>query len=174
MKSVLQNIKDIEERNKVFHSLSDEDKRKEIAYDLYLLVKNEKVDGSEGMYWSNDLLNIKAKNKEEFQLKLNDSLPECSVCARGGMMLSRIRLGNTFSCNDPGRSGGNSTFHDANLVSFSLYSFRKMELEYECSEFSHPYEENSREKLMNICLNVINNGDFNELDTTNYLTETTL
>jgi len=165
-KSQLQNIKDLEERNKLFESLSDEDKRKEIAWDSLMLIMQKIVTGSEGIYWGPELYKIKANNSKQFQQILQQP-PTCEVCARGSMMLSQIRLGNNISSNDAVRRCGNSD----NIKGFNLDNFVKMECEFERGHSNHPYDVNTTEKLANICCNVIENGNFNTEDQTDYLTK---
>ncbi len=163
--SKLEAIKNIEERNTAFESLSDEDKRKEIAYDCFILTLSGKIQGSAGCYWSPKLEKIKARTAKAFQEKLVNDLPECKVCARGGMMLSQIRLGNSISHRDDERVEGSEEI----LKGFDIISFLDMENEYEREYYNHPYESRTTEKLQNICLNVIVNGDFNTKDNTDYL-----
>ncbi len=164
-KSQITHIQDIEARNKAFNALSKQDKRKEIALDCFMLVSKGIVKPSNGCYWSGELDSIQTKNAKTFQLELVNNLPQCEVCARGGMMLSQIRLGNSISSKNKSRYFGDEKI----LKGFSYVSFRAMEKEYEESEYSHPYGYNTREKLQNICLNVLHNGDFNTDDKTDYL-----
>ena len=171
-RSQLESIKDLEERNLVFDALSDEDKRREIAFDSLQLTLIGKIGGSYRCYWSNSLQNIRTNNSKKFQEKLVNELPKCEVCARGAMMLSQIRLGNTVSSKAEYRSEGSKRL----IKGFTLDSFEKMETEYEdygykCFWGSHPYKSNTTEKLQNICLNVIANGDFDIYDATDYLVD---
>jgi hypothetical protein len=167
-KSVLQKIKNIEERNKAFDELSDEGKRLEIAWDALKLLKTDIITPSIGYYWGYKLEDIaeKSKDSKAFQKELNDvsSYKKCSVCARGAVMLSLIRLGNKVI---PSYYAGYGT--ESNVRGFYMASMEMMEEEYENSLYEHPYENNTKEKLMNILCNVLVNGDFNEKDTTNYL-----
>jgi hypothetical protein len=168
-KSKLQSIKNLEERNAAFEALSDEDKRKEIAWDCFQLTLSGKVSAGWG-YWSDNLIEITAKTPKSFQNKLVKKLPECEVCARGGMMLSQIRLGNTLSCDSRDSEQGNIEI----LQGFSMNSFEIMEGVYEgytCITMGrvYPYQIHTTELLQNICLNVIHNGDFNINDATDYL-----
>lgn len=165
--SVLQPIKNIEERNKAFDELTDEGKRQEIAWDALQLVINEKVGAALRVYWSSALSCITAENSKAFQQILINELPtDCYVCQRGLVMLSTIRLGDSILPNDDYREHGSSE----NLKGFSLFDMLIMEAEYEYSEFNHPYPNNSSEKLANICCNILVNGNFNPNDKTDYLT----
>ncbi len=166
-KSLIQDIKDIEKRNKVFNSLSAEGKRLEIAWDCLQLLLKEKVVGYTGGYWSNEIFNAteNCKNSKEFQKTLVKNLPNCEVCARGGMMLSQIRLGNKVSPNDNSCYHGN--YH--NIRGFNMKVFEQMENEYERCSYEHPYKWNTTEKLANICCNILVNGNFNVKDKTDYL-----
>ena len=92
--SVLVNIEDIEERNEAFHALPNENKRQEIMYDFLSIIFAEKVTGSDGCFWSNELMEIYAIDSLEFQKILLNQLQTCQVCVRGGAMLSQNRLGN--------------------------------------------------------------------------------
>ena len=170
-RSQLESIKDLEQRNKVFDVLSDEKKRREIAFDCLQLTLALKVTGSDyrnsAPYWGNELNSINTKTPREFQEILVNELPECEVCVRGGLMLSQIRLGNNISTDDDFRNDGN----ERNIRGFSLEKFITMEEEYEQEVYGHPYKMKTTEKLQNICLNVIANGDFDQEDKTDYLVE---
>lgn len=171
--SKLQPILDISERNKAFHLLSDKEKRQEIAYDLFLLMLDEILRPAY-CYWGGKTLETMMESPsstEIFNLANNISKKDqCMVCVRGGMMLSQIRLGNrvqpssSLSCGDR-----------YNLDGFTLKTFEVMEAVYEGYDSygewveQHPFESNSRRSIMNICLNVIVNGDFNRWDFTNYI-----
>jgi len=169
-KSLLQPIKDIEERNAYFDYLSDEGKRLEIAWDMLQLLVQEKVKatGIANHYWNLNLLS-KVRNLREskkIQKFLCTELETCTVCARGGMMLSQIRLGNSIDyCWDIG--AGNFTI----IKGFSYDNFINMEVEYEHSKYNHAYQAGTTEKLMNICCNILVNGNFNTNDRTDYLTD---
>ncbi len=164
-KSELQHIKDIEERNVQFKALNKKQKCKEIAYDCLLLTLGGKVCGSYQAYWSDNLEAIEKPDAKAFQEKLVNKLPKCSVCARGGMMLSQIRLGNSIHSNEYYRCKG-----DVQIIQgFTMSNFLEMEDEYERNTYKHPYKHNTTKKLQNICLNVIHNGKFNTDDPTDYL-----
>jgi hypothetical protein len=165
-KSVLQPIQNIEERNEYFNWLNDEGKRLEIAWDCLQLIVNNIVNGSYCQYWSNSLNTIKTKDSKEFQEILNNELPKCYVCGRGGLMLSQIRLGNSICSDSFYRSDGNFD----NIKGFDLSTFKLIEKEYEDIEFNHPYDKHTTEKLANIMCNILVNGNFNTQDKTNYLT----
>jgi hypothetical protein len=175
-RSQLESIKNLEERNLAFDELSDEEKRREIAYDCLQLTLEGKVKGRDGCYtnhtlngyWNDELMRIRTNTPKEFQEILVNKLPECTVCARGGLMLSQIRLGNNISSDTISRYDG--YFEDI-LKGFSMKSFRAMEEEYEDSDHKHPYEAKTTKKLQNICLNVIANGDFDIDDKTKYLVD---
>lgn len=163
-KSKLQPIKDIEERNKAFDALSDEDKRKEIAWDCLQLILDNTVEGSYNEYWSSNIRNIFENDSKKFQKRLL-KVEECKVCARGGLMLSQIRLGNSITSKEPYKEDGRQGI----LKGFNMGSFQNAEMEYEHSAFKHPYIGTSTYKLANIMCNIIINGDFNTKDKTNYL-----
>ena len=168
--SVLDDIKDIDERNKAFDKLSKEGKRLEIAWDMLKLLMSGVVKPSDGHYWNPKLMRVADScfNSKELQKEFNDkkNIKGCSVCARGGLMLSQIRLGNSVNPNDTWfRDKGSSE----NLKGFSWISMRKMENEYEHCTYRHPYRDNTTHKLMNILCNVLVNGDFKVSDKTDYL-----
>jgi len=179
-KSVLQGIKNIKERNKAFDALDEQSQRMEIAWDTLQLITSNKVKGSNGSYWDRALLNLqvdiideiedgmisKEEGSKEFQKTLIKKLPEsCKVCARGGVMLSLIRLGNKIS---PTESCADNGDRDT-IRAFDMDSMYNMESEYEKSSYKHPYCHNSTEKLANIYCNVLVNGFFNTKDKSNYL-----
>ena len=168
-KSVLDPIKSISKRNKAFNELSDEGKRLEIAWDALKLVEAGRIKASYGYYWDDKLHDIakSSDTSEEFQKKLNvqENIESCSVCARGSIMLSLIRLGNSVDPSDSWVSEGD----DNNIKGFSMDSMYNMENGYENSRFYHPYKCNTEEKLMNILCNVLINGDFNPKDKNDYL-----
>lgn len=168
--SVLDDIKDIDERNKAFDKLSKEGKRLEIAWDMLKLVMSRTLKPSDGHYWDFRLMSVAddCLNSKELQKEFNDkkNIKGCSVCARGGLMLSQIRLGNSVNPYDTWyRDKGNSD----NLKGFTWNSMRKMEDEYEHCQYGHPYQGNTTYKLMNILCNVLVNGDFKISDKTDYL-----
>lgn len=162
--SKLSRFKNIDNRNKAFDSLSDEDKRKEIAWDSLQLILSKKISASVGCYWSGSMLDIDSEGKD-FQSTLLHELPECKVCVRGAMMLSQIRLGNSIDSTDGNRDDGSIN----NIKGFSMNDFFKMEEEYEHLVYNLPYNNNSDEKIANICCNIIVNGNFNIKDKTDYL-----
>jgi hypothetical protein len=167
-KSKFSRIKNIEKRNKAFNNLSDEDKRKEIAWDALQLVLNDTVKPANGYYWSPNIYNIRLSLNIGDSKGLQEALlnvPECSVCARGAVMLSQIRLGNELAPEIAHIDRGGSYI----LKGFSIYSMEEMEREYEHSDYYHPYICNTKEKLVNILCNVIANGDFNNEDNTDYI-----
>ncbi len=171
--SQITHIKDITARNEAFKALSDSDKRKEIALDCLNLTLLRVVKGCDGSYWSGKLDDIEDDNAKSFQLKLNDNklIKGCEVCARGGLMLSQIRLGNSINSDVRQKSYGSTSI----LQGFTIDSFEAMEAEYEGFSLwrelglKHPYRTNTTKKLQNICLNVIHNGDYVPTDTTDYL-----
>lgn len=166
-KSKLVRFTNIENRNKAFHALSDEDKRKEIAFDALNLVIIKKLNASNGCYWDNNLENrTKLQNdSKELQIFLSNKLPKCEVCQRGALMISTIRLGNTVEPTDKARSFG----EDDNIQGFNELSFSRLENEFENDYFNTPYPPNTNRKLANLCCNIIANGDFNSIDDTDYL-----
>lgn len=172
-KSYLQGIKDIEKRNKAFKKLTDEEKRLEIAWDLLCLIKKEVIKPSSWLdydrYWDSKLLNesqnLSSKDLQSFLCDIDKEDSTCIVCQRGGMMLSQIRLGNQISGSTYGKAWGESNI----IKGFKLDDFRNMENEYERSLFCLPYEDNTLEKMANICCNVLVNGNFNTKDKTDYL-----
>jgi len=166
-KSVLNNLT-LKNRNKAFNKLNDKTQRLEIAWDALNLVLNGSIKPNTNTYWSKDLKNIKGDSKM-LQKTLNSKKfykeNSCEVCQRGLMMVSQIRLGNSIDSEDIYKNDG----HKNNIKGFSIKSFTKMEEEYENCNFNHPYFDKTKEKLANICCNIIVNGDFNIKDRTDYL-----
>lgn len=166
-KSLLDKIKGIEKRNKYFDYLSAEGKRLEIAWDCLKLIqaKQVKAIGVCVGYWDSTLFDETIDKDSKKLQRILCNIKSCKVCARGGVMLSQIRLGNHISGNDEYRDMGN----DKNLSGFSMDNMEEMESEYEHGYYSHPYKPGSTEKLMNIMCNILVNGNFNKNDKTDYL-----
>lgn len=178
--SKIQPIKNIAERNLAFQQLSDDEKRREIAYDLLVLVLMNDVRPAWSAYWEGYFLSTarECNTAKELQDHLNKlgvnrgvNKYECIVCARGGMMLSQIRLGNRVSPTHSELTSGSKDIVDG----FSMESFCNMETIYEgyasADTDEHPFSMNTHARLVNICLNVIVNGDFHIEDHTNYVAQ---
>lgn len=168
--SVLDGIKSISARNEAFDKLDDQSKRLEIAWDALKLTKRGIITASNGCYWGIKLgdVQFESSTSKDFQRRLNktSNFKGCSVCARGAIMLSLIRLGNNIK---PDIDYGVDNGSEQTVRGFSMQSMKNMENEYELSTYNHPYRINTDEKLMNILCNVLVNGDFNTKDTTDYL-----
>jgi len=170
--SVLQGIKDVKARTEAFHKLSNEDKRKEIAWDALQLVLIDRLLPSHGNYWTGDLSDIKLESStpEDLQARLicatQSTNSRCVVCARGAVMVSTIVLGNHI---DPVRDYSIAHGDQYNIQGFTMQEMKDMESEYEDGWFDHPYDTNTKEKLANILCNVLTNGFFNTEDKTDYL-----
>lgn len=168
-KSKLPSIKSIKSRNKVFKTLTSEEKRKEIAYDALNIILTGNVTPIRLDYWSKELYDIRCKTPAEFQELLYTKLPKCSVCQRGLMMLSVIRLGNEVSSTNMFRNDGNNGILKSK--GFDVETFIDMEHQFEgWSDKKSPYEKRSLKKMANICCNIIANGNFTTKDLTDYLT----
>lgn len=170
-KSVLQPIKDIEERNKAFHELTNEGKRLEIAWDMLQLILQEKLRAAKGTYWQASLKRkaLQIRDSKELQ-KLILNTKTCKVCQRGGIMYSTIRLGNKISIyqNDELIEGTRN-----NIEGFTMNKMFDMEDIYEGwhrNSDLHPFKKRSKERLANICCNILVNGDFKIKDYTQYIT----
>lgn len=174
-KSVLEGLT-VNQRNEYFNSLDPEGQRLEIAWDALQLVtkgilKSSRTNGgSDSHYWSEKLLSMgKEKGSCGLQKDLLRLTPKtansCTVCQRGLMMVSQIRIGNEISPLDSDRYQGTSD----NLKGFDIIDMQAMEREYEYSAYNLPYREGTEEKLANICCNVLINGNFNPFDKTDYL-----
>lgn len=173
-KSKLYRYKNIENKNKAFEALSNEDKRKEIAFDGLMLVLNKLIKPANGEYWDINLrllIDI-SKNSKELQEKLlkNSNIEDCRVCQRGLMMVSQIRLANSINPNSDNITCGDSRI----IEGFSLIDFKNMESLYEGLYESLHWKSSIFCKLTtcalaNICCNVIHNGNFDKDDETNYL-----
>jgi len=166
-KSILARFKNIDKRNVAFNNLDPQSKRLEIAWDALQMVLLGLIQPSDGCYWSDALLEISGDSKT-LQRKLIEGLPKplaCEVCQRGAIMLSQIRLGNSIGSNDDDRDCGAGY----NVKGFNYPNLVEMENEYEHSQYDHPYEYNTREKMANILCNILVNGEFNTEDRTDYL-----
>lgn len=165
-KSLLQGIKNIEERNAYFEYLSDKGKRLEIAWEFMRLVEVGILNPAEGHFWNGYLrdLTYKISSKEVQELLISNTI-ECTVCERGGLMYAQICLGNSIDGYDDNRDEGGRN----NIKGFCIGDFNDIESEYENSYYGHPYENRTREKMLNILCNILVNGNFNTDDKTNYL-----
>jgi hypothetical protein len=174
--SVLEKITDITERNKVFKKMDDQSKRLEMAWDALKLVAEGTLVSAEYGYWDQSIddhwwkfadkdtrSTISAEDTQKAMLTLP---PRCGVCARGAVMVSRIRLGNQLDSNCWNIEKGD----DSSIVGFSIWDMHSMENEYEESRYKHPYKNNTVQKLANIMCNVLINGNFDINDRTDYLT----
>lgn len=115
-----------------------------------------------GSYW----ISRYGKNTttpKEFQECLLD-IKKCTVCARGGIMISTIRLGNTLDPTDRWIAKGTKS----NQKHFSIEKMKLMETMYENTNI--PFRRNSIESLANIMCNIIANGDY-KFNTVDYLTK---
>lgn len=167
--SKLQHITNLTLRNKAFAALSNRQKRQEIAYDALLLVIAGTIGAAEGHYWSYNLKIIKnsCDTSEVFQRKLVYFLPKtCTVCQRGALMLSQIRLGNTIHPLDICYEYGNRE----NIEGFNIKMFRSLEQEYEQNYKQTPYQRRTIQKLANLLCNIIDCGNFNAPRCKDYLT----
>jgi hypothetical protein len=168
-KSKLQSIDNIHAKNKAFAELTNEGKRREIAYDSLMLIINNMLFGNPSGYWNKALLTIRhnSKNSKDFCRKLNN-LPQqkCSVCARGAVMVSQIRLGNNISPTNGYSNAGHISIMDG----FSMNDMDKMEGVYEgWRAAKHAYPPNTTQLLANMMCNIIANGNFKSKDRTDYL-----
>lgn len=165
-KSKLAHIAETKKRNKAFEALTDEEKRKEIAFDALNLVLIGLMKAANGYYWGNELQDVKdgSESSKDLQKRLLQP-PICKVCQRGLMMVSQVRLSNSIDPMETDLDCGSSNL----LKGFNLEQFQKMEREYESSYYNLPHSRRTEEKLANICCNVIVNGDFYTGDTTDYL-----
>jgi hypothetical protein len=93
------------------------------------------------------------------QEKLQDLSNTCFVCARGAVMLSTIRIGNTISPSGCSVSDGDEN----NIVGFTMAEMEEMEACYEGYNGYNGntiYRMNSTELLANILLEVLMTGTF--------------
>jgi len=172
-KSKLSRYKNIKNRNKAYDKMDPEQQRREIAYDVIKSV----LSGSyiprlkSGYIGSN--LRLKMYREEDpaaFQMLAIEAEP-CKVCAIGGVMLSMIKLGNKFSCEDHGWNNGGA--EDEKLTGFKNDDLTVLEDVFEgWDNHKHktgldPY--NANKTIINMMLNVIVNGKFLKTDTSNYI-----
>jgi hypothetical protein len=168
--SQLQDVKDLDERNKLFAAMTKLQQRKEIAYDGILAVLAEQVAASYGAYWRDSLIRKFEDSHDSKDLQKNFcDIPagaSCELCQRGLVMLSRIRLGNSV---DPNKYSGRQVSNAGVQDSFSEHVLLKMEYEFESNTHAHPYGTNSNRKLINTMCNVLANGTFRTSDRTDYI-----
>lgn len=172
-KSKLSRFSNTKNRNKKFHSLTNKEKRREIAFDALSLILVGKIDNQTNGYWEGYLKGLKRNwdNKINTPEALQEAVlnippgETCSVCERGAIMLSTIRLGNTVEPDDDYMDDGSAN----NIQGFSMIDMRNMEKEYEDNAFNHEYYSHTLRKMANILCNVIKNGNFKTGDTTDYL-----
>lgn len=168
--SKLSKLRNIEKRNAVFQSLSNEEKRKEIAYDVLTSYKNELIGRQKEFgYWPEEIIpkfkNLLDPVKFQSLLIKNEKNILCSVCARGALMVSRIKLGNQI-CGGPSNEfiqGGENTCPE-----FSDSQLESMEEHYEDDGFLR-YAERTPECIAAIFANILANGHFDKSDKTDYL-----
>lgn len=165
--SKLAGFRSIARRNKAFDSLTGRQQRQEIAWDALQLLMKGKVKPHPHGYWDTRLQRVKGKTPEEFQQNLIAVTEEkpCMVCARGLLMLSQIRVGNTIDKTDDCRDKG--SYH--NVKGFEINDFYHMESDYEQDSYLHPYHRRTKEKLANMCINIIKNGNFDINDSRDYI-----
>lgn len=170
-KSKLSRFKDINKRNIKFKSLSLEDQKKEIALDVLNLLSTENINASISCYMSfyddvyqcNDKEIFKLLNDNEFFNKINNDYG-CQVCARGAMMLSTIRLGNSI---DPSNDVRFDKGDEYNQEYFTFNEYNDMEYQYEHG--TEPYYHNTNGLLANIFLQIVHTGTFDIENKTDYL-----
>jgi hypothetical protein len=163
----------IEQKNEKFFELSEEGQRLEIAWDVLNLVTSGIMKASRHYYWDNtteDKYYYSNLSSKELCNKTN-KIKTCTVCARGGLMLSRIRLGNRYNSEQIKSNGTKYTCgYPVSLIDgFSVNDLEIIENEYEHNDYNHPYRDNTEEKLANIMCNILVNGNFNIKDKTDYL-----
>lgn len=189
-KSQLSSIKDIDEKNAVYQSLSKQEQKFEVCLDVIYLLAKKQLYPTTGTYWGRIYKNgipffiqdIKDNNKLHHEL-LNLQNSQCEVCIRGAIMISTIRSGNTFSTQDPDITHGSE-----NNNPFELKELIEMEGVFEkffgvdCDKYyvqntygkgindiNFPYEVGSPEFVANVFLNVLHNGEFDLFNFTDYL-----
>ena len=174
-KSILSGCKNENERNIRFLQLDDQSKRLEIAWDALNLVMNDKLQPSDGCYWNaylaDNTINITSNLTEIRKFLLNKLGENCEVCQRGAIMVSTIRAGHCFDIDSIDKENIVDGNECKARAGFSIESMWDMENEYENNYFNHPYQDNTKEKMMNILCNILVNGDFNTNDRTDYLIE---
>lgn len=174
--SKLSGIKDLEKRNEAYKELSIADKVREIGFDMldnFITGRLKKQPSSSFVYWPSLLVTEfkSIQDPKEFQQRLEQKQNEilCSVCARGALMVSRIKLGNHIC-------GGNTNFMDGEdectgesiLEEFTYRQLSDMEYLYEDNGFIR-YEKRTPECIAAIAASLIQNGVFDKNDETDYL-----
>jgi hypothetical protein len=95
----------IEERNRKFMRLGKKQRFVQVAKDALSQMAKGKYDIRTGIYfdtvWGKGFSSSAQNSPEQFQAELlAPSSPECRVCARGALFLSRARCGNTVRYED--------------------------------------------------------------------------
>lgn len=182
-KSVLTKYRNIKKRNEVFNNLDNETKRREIAFDALKLLLAETIVPAGGIvngerllrsYMDITLCNMidYSSTSSELQEKFTTLKPkqQCVVCARGGLMLSQIRLGNSLCISEKIDKDDIIMGEIWTIKGFTKSTFQLIEDVYEYSNI--PYHARTVESLMNIFCNIIINGDYiyvNTIDRVDYL-----
>lgn len=198
-KSVLRSIVDIEERNNAYWKLDRQSQKFEVCIDMLTLMEQNIIVPDPRSYWGTfefgdgEVIDFEFEDPKEdyieaskFQERLcNIDNSKCQVCQRGAVMLSTIRLGNRLSADSRNVSKGDESnnpfsfqeliemeglFEDFYRVNFDedlfYYTYEKI-----TSDMQFPYSSGAEECMVNMCLNVLYNGDFDILDTTDYLSK---
>lgn len=170
-KSQLTHIKDLKQRNKAFHALAIEDKRREMALDALTLLQSGNLVADIGFYWDSELYDLLTDDSESTQQNFCGlNYTQCEVCAKGALMVSRIRLGNQISeihGYDRGHIASGNVPEFDNYFSKTVWSdienvfegWVKMNVDLSKDEtfviFRH-----AENRLVNILCNIIVNGNF--------------
>lgn len=172
-KSKLPKNKSLDKRNKKYKSLSKKDRVREIGLDIlesYNAGLLEEQDDSQ--YWPRDLYEHfkELTDPKEFQTELYEKEKEilCSVCARGAIMVSRIKLGNEIGGDMEGFCDGEGNDGESIVKEFEMEDLNDMEATYESYGFLR-YEERTPECIAAIAANLVANGKWNDSDETDYL-----
>lgn len=151
-------IKELAEKikleNKAFAKASPEEKRVIIAQDCIARIRAKQIIAKRGRFIGNyDEVLAPLKNKS-LKSVLNVNIPECEVCAKGGLFLSYVGRVNDFkTCRiDLGNSRYNNE-HVKLLELFSLEQLSIIEIAFEGAKFITPtfetyLEEQNFKKLL--------------------------
>jgi hypothetical protein len=182
MKNKLKNlVEKIKTNNDKFKKLSKEEQIVEIAKDTIERIRLKQLIPETGHFIkSNSYFKIINSNKKQFKTLINSDLKECEVCAKGALFCSYVGRVNKFKIEnlDQFNSSENKN-HEKLLEIFTFEQLDLIEIAFEGKSYLHkckdgfliekaeefynkyPDEEydidNSEERLLTICENLINN-----------------
>lgn len=184
--SALSRCRTISGRNKKFNALSNQDQHKEIAYEAIKLYLYDIYMPTGGTYWSDNIKwSVKEKVDNEtdskklqagvlsvVKMRNERDIGRCEVCARGGLALSEILIGNNVSAahvfSDALDYVADGRGHNS-VISMDTLSHAESAFEWGsgCDTMYKEFEDDAIRFVMIMC-NIIVNGRFDEHETVNH------